>query len=128
MTPLENKKETAIQFYKTAFEGNPEKAVHDYVGDDYFQHNTLVADGKQGFIDYFNRMQREYPDKSVRFLRAIAQDDLVALHTHQVWGAPDNKEYITMDFFRFDTKGKIVEHWDSIQEVIEDTKSGRTMF
>lgn len=49
MTPLENKK-TAIQFYKMAFEGNPEKAVHDYVGDDYFQHNPLVADGKQGLL------------------------------------------------------------------------------
>ena len=41
MTPLENKKETAIQFYKTAFEGNPEKAVHDYVGAVSYTHLTL---------------------------------------------------------------------------------------
>ena len=33
-----------------------------------------------------------------------------------------------MDFFRFDEQGEIVEHWDSIQEVITDTKSGRTIY
>ena len=73
-------------------------------------------------------MKREYTIKSVEFIRAVEQDNLVALHTHQTWGEPDNKEYITMDFFRLDENGKIVEHWDSIQEVVKDTKSGRAMY
>ncbi|MBP2623050.1 hypothetical protein C4K46_03745 [Streptococcus oricebi] len=127
MSKLEQNKQRAIAFYRTAFEGNPRKAVELYVGDSYLQHNPVVEDGKAGFIAYFERMQREYPDKSVDFVRAIAEDDLVALHTHQVWGAPDNREYVTMDFFRFDEEGKIVEHWDSIQQV-EETKSGRSMY
>ena len=38
----------------------------------------------------------------------------MAWHTHQTW--LDGKEYLTMDFFRFDENGKIVEHWDSMQE------------
>ena len=128
MSSLEQNKATAIAFYRTAFEGNPEKAVADYVGETYIKHKPLVEDGPAGFIGYFNRMQAEYPDKSVEFVRAIAQDDLVALHTHQIWGEPDNKEYVTMDFFRFNADGKIIEHWDSIQEVIADTKSGHTMY
>ena len=45
-------------------------------------------------------MQREYPNKSIDFVRCIAEGDLVALHSHQIW--PKNDEYITMDFFRFD--------------------------
>ena len=73
-------------------------------------------------------MSAEYPDKSVNFVRSIAEGNLVALHTHQIWGEPNNKEYVTMDFFRFDEQGKIVEHWDSIQEVIADTTSGRTIY
>ena len=108
-------KENAIAFYKMAYEGNPKRAVELYVGKDYIQHNPDVADGNQGFIDYFNRMQQEYPEKSNEFVRCIAEGNLVALHTHQTW--PGNDEYITMDFFRFDDKGKIVEHWDAIQQI-----------
>ena len=59
-------------------------------------------------------------------MRAISQGDLVALHTHQTW--PDNIQYITMDFFRFDDTGKIVEHWDSIQEIPAESKNNNTMY
>lgn len=119
-------KENAINFYKMAYEGNPKEAVELYVGDEYIQHNPDVANGTQGFIDYFERMQAEYPEKSINFVRAIAEDDLVALHTHQVW--PGNDQYITMDFFRFDNNLKIVEHWDSIQQVPEKSANPNTMY
>ena len=101
---LEENKQSAIAFYKTAYEGNPKEAIEKFVGDEYIQHNPAVADGKQGFVDYFKRMAKEYPDKSIEFVRVIAQNDLVALHTHQTW--PGNDEYVTMDFFRFDKNGK----------------------
>ncbi|WP_273444199.1 ester cyclase [Neolewinella agarilytica] len=108
-------KKNAVAFYKMAYEGDPTKAVELYVGDQYIQHNPDVADGLKGFIDYFNRMQKEYPEKSIKFLRVIGEGDLVALHTHQIW--PGNDQYVTMDFFRFNENGKIVEHWDAIQQV-----------
>ncbi|AEH02331.1 nuclear transport factor 2 family protein [Lacinutrix sp. 5H-3-7-4] len=125
MNIAQNKK-NAIAFYKMAYEGNPTKAVELYVGDEYIQHNPMVADGPQAFIDYFNRMEKEYPVKTMDFVRAVAEDDLVALHTHQIW--PDNDQYITMDFFRFDTNGKIVEHWDSIQQIPETSANNNTMY
>lgn len=119
-------KQNAIAFYRTAYLGSPGKAVEEYVGAEYIQHNPEVADGKQGFVDYFEKMHREYPGKSIEFVRAIAEGNLVALHTHQTW--PDNIEYVTMDFFRFDDNGKIIEHWDSIQEIPKETKSGNPMY
>ena len=114
MNPEQNK-QNAIAFYKMAYLGEPQKAVDLYVGDEYIQHNPDVADGLKGFIEYFNRMQNEYPDKSIEFVRSVAEGNMVALHTHQAW--PDDEHYVTMDFFRFDENGKIVEHWDSIQKV-----------
>jgi len=39
-----------------------------------------------------------------------------------------NEEYVTMDFFRFDAEGKIIEHWDTIQEVPNETKNGNPMY
>lgn len=75
----------------------------------------MVENGKEGFIEYFRQMQAEYPDKKIEFVRAIAEDDLVALHTHRTW--PGNDAYVTMDFFCFDKQGKIVAHWDAIQQI-----------
>ena len=123
---LEKNKENAIAFYKMAYEGDPQKAVALYIGEEYIQHNPGVADGTQGFIDYFERMQREYPDKSIEFVRCIAEGDLVALHTHQTW--PGNDQYVTMDFFRFDAQGKICEHWDAIQQIPEKSANPNTMY
>ena len=123
---LEKNKKNAIEFYKMSYEGNPQKAVELYVGNEYIQHNPLVGDGKQPFINYFDKMAKEYPDKSIAFVRAVAEGDLVALHTHQIW--PGDDEYVTMDFFRFNENGKIVEHWDAMQQIPEGSANGNTMY
>ncbi|MEM7206338.1 MAG: nuclear transport factor 2 family protein [Pseudomonadota bacterium] len=123
---LKANKENAIAFYRMAYLGDPASAVETYVGAEYIQHNPLVGDGKHAFIDYFSEMARDYPEKEIEFVRAVAEGDMVALHTHQTW--PGNDQYVTMDFFRFDENGKIVEHWDSIQEVPSETKNGNPMY
>lgn len=123
---LKKNKKSAIEFYRMAYEGNPRKAVELYMGNEYDQHNPLVGDGIEPFIAYFEKMATVYPDKNIEFVRAIAEGDLVALHTHQKW--PGDEEYVTMDFFRFDEHGKIVEHWDSIQRIPETTVNRNTMY
>src|SRR6476661_3479084 len=124
MEAEQRNKKNAIEFYRMAYEGNPSKAVSLFVGQEYIQHNPSVGDGPKSFIEYFERMALEFPQKSIEFVRAIAEDDLVALHTHQLW--PGNEEYVTMDFFRFDAQGKIVEHWDAIQRIPETSKNNNT--
>jgi predicted SnoaL-like aldol condensation-catalyzing enzyme len=123
---IEQNKKNAIAFYKMAYEGDPASAVDQYVGTEYVQHNPDVADGTSGFIAYFERMQKEYPDKSIEFVRCIGEGNLVALHTHQTW--PDNDQYVTMDFFRFDDEGKICEHWDAIQQIPDRSANLNTMY
>ncbi len=122
----QSKQKNAIAFFKTAYEGNPREAIKQYAGDVYIQHNPFVSDGMEGFIDYFERMQKEYPYKSIEFVRCIAEGNLVALHTHQIW--PKNDEYVTMDFFRFDEKGKTCEHWDSIQQIPKKSMHRNTIY
>ncbi len=126
MTDLQQNKRAAIAFYRTAFEGRPREAVERYVGDRYIQHNPWVGDGPEAFVAHFDRMHEEYPDKRIEFVRAVAEGDLVAVHTHQVW--PSDTEFVTMDFFRFDEQGKIIEHWDAVQEVPATSANPNTMY
>ncbi|WP_186755130.1 nuclear transport factor 2 family protein [Echinicola salinicaeni] len=123
---LQKNKENAIAFYKMTYEGKPKLALDKYVGKEYIQHNPDVADGLNVFEEYFDSMEREYPEKSIEFVRCIGEGDLVALHTHPIW--PGNEEYVTMDFFRFDKKGKICDHWDAIQKIPPEPKNNNKMY
>jgi len=127
MPALEENKRNVIAFYDLMFNRNrPSEAIDRYAGAEYRQHNPHVGDGKQAFVEYFERMTAEYPGKRVEFIRSVAEENMVVLHCRQSW--PGDEVYVGIDIFRLDDDGKIIEHWDVLQLVPDHSANDNGLF
>lgn len=127
MTSAEQNKVTVKAFYDLAFnQRQPEEAVKQYVGPYYRQHNPLAGDGPEPFIGFVKWITGENPDLQFVFKRLVAEGDLVVVHSHLI-PAKGARGTAVMDIFRLED-GRIVEHWDVLQEVPEKAANENTMF
>ena len=126
MADLEQNKQVVVDYYQTAFNGEPEKAVELYVGDRYVQHNPMAADGTEAFIGFVKWLRGENPELKLEIKRVLAEDDIVVTHSHLIL-KPGEPGQALADFFRVEN-GKVVEHWDVIQEIPATSANDNTMF
>lgn len=107
-------------------DGNMQTALDKYTGDRYTQHSTGVADGKEGFIEFFTPFLERNPDRHIEIKRSIVDGPNVLLHVYQSLNGGE-AQWVTADIFDTDENGKIVEHWDVIAPFVADTGAGRSM-
>ena len=121
-------KATVVAYYTTAFnDKKPEEAVAKYGGPVYIQHNPLAADGFQAFIDFVKAYTGANPQLHVDIKRVIGECDMVVTHSH-ITTSPTDRGQAVADIFRLNRQGKVVEHWDVIQDVPATSANDNTMF
>ncbi|WP_322923874.1 nuclear transport factor 2 family protein [Paenibacillus campi] len=116
-------------FYNDFFNKKDGAALKKYVDVNYIQHNPSVPTGRKP-LESFIPMLKSNPDSRNQIVRVIAEGDIVALHVHGQ-NNKDDRGAAVLDMFRVKTINgqlKIVEHWDVVQEVPEQSANTNTMF
>jgi predicted SnoaL-like aldol condensation-catalyzing enzyme len=91
----------------------------------YTQHNPAIADGLAGLGAFLGDLKKKGVSFSyAKVHRVVAEGNFVLTQSE---GEIGGKKQAFYDLFRV-ANGKIVEHWDVIQEVPATTKSGLGMF
>jgi len=122
----ESNKETAISFLKLAASGNVREAYSKFVGPGFKHHNPYFEGSAETLMTAMEENARQNPNKSLEVKRAIAEGDLVAVHSH-VRLKPEDRGGAVVHLFRFED-GRILELWDLGQPLPEKSPNQYGMF
>lgn len=102
------------------------EAFETWVHPDYIQHKPTLPNGREPVIAFLENLLERYPNRTFTVHRVIAADDLVAVHYHSQ-ASPEDLGFAVVDIFRVEGC-LMVEHWDVVQPVPEESANGNTMF
>ncbi|WP_408609783.1 nuclear transport factor 2 family protein [Herbaspirillum autotrophicum] len=119
-------KQVVLAFYEQGLNRKDADAALAYVGPEYIQHNPNAADGPEGFRKFVRFLRERYPQSHSEIKRVFTDGDYVILHVHAV-RQPGERGNAIVDIFRLQN-GKIVEHWDAVQPVPEQSANDNGMF
>jgi predicted SnoaL-like aldol condensation-catalyzing enzyme len=124
---LEHNRATVLGFVEMAFNDKKvEEAVARYVGSTYIQHNPRIPDGIDGLLTFASSLQAQLRLAYSDIRQVIAEGDLVVVYS-KITYFPDDPGTAAADIFRLE-HGKIVEHWDILQEIPATSANNNTMF
>ena len=115
-----------LDMYRNVLIAMNADAVDTYISPDYIQHSSLAEPGVEALKGFLRRVREESPNATQTIKRAFVDGDHVIVHVHVVrW--PGDPGLAAIDIFRL-AGGKIVEHWDVIQDVPANPVNSNSMF
>ena len=122
----EANKKTVVEFYEAAINRKDFEAASKFFGPRYVQHNPNAPDGIEGFKAFLGFLREKFPQSRSEIKRVWAEGDYVIVHVHAV-RTPGARGSAIVDIFKLEN-GKIVEHWDVVQEIPEKAANNNGMF
>jgi len=122
----ETNKKNVAAFYDFLINKKDFQAASRFIGTEYKQHNPLVADNPEGLEEFVNFLRTEFPEAKSEIKRVFADGDYVILHVHSLRKLNTRGRAI-VEIFRLED-GKIVEHWDVLQEIPPESANPNGMF
>lgn len=123
---IEANKKVVVAFYDAAINRKDYTAAAALLGPQYKQHNPTAADGAEGLKAFIDFLKNRFPNQKGEIKQVIAEGDKVVLHVHSTRGDGTPGRAI-VDIFRV-AGGKVVEHWDVIQDIPEKAANTNGMF
>ena len=119
----QSNKEIVLEVLKRAFVERDPSVVDQYFAGSYKQHNPSIPDGPAAIAKMIPTLTALTYEPGM----AVAEGDLVMVHGRYTGWGP--KPMVAVDIFRVEN-GKVVEHWDVLQEEVPagKTASGNAMF
>ena len=122
----DDNKKAVVDFYEKAINQKDIEAASKYLGARYIQHNQHATDGAEGLRNFLAFLREKHPRSYSTIKRVFADGDFVILHVHAVRD-PGTRGMAVVDIFRLEN-GKIVEHWDVHEDIIDKPANGNGMF
>jgi len=123
---LEANKKAVAAFEDAALNQKDFDAASKYLGGRYIQHNPNAADGPEGLKGYIAFLKDKFPNSCSEIKHIFADGDYVIVHDHAV-REPGTRGLAIVNIYRLEN-GKVVEHWDVIQQIPETAANGNGMF
>jgi predicted SnoaL-like aldol condensation-catalyzing enzyme len=122
----EANRQAVLAFYQKGLNDKDADGALAYVGNRYVQHNPNAPDGPDGFRKFIGFLRDKFPNSHSEIKRSFVDGDFVILHVHAV-REPGTRGNAIIDIFKLEN-GKIVEHWDVVQSIPEQSANDNTMF
>jgi len=119
-----NQKELALKAITAVFVHRDVSAFDKYFSKDYKQHNPGLPNGTDALKQFIPSLPQDFKYEPGL---AVENENFVMIHgRYENWGG---KNMIAVDIFKIEN-GKLVEHWDVMQEEVLSSKSvnGNSMF
>ena len=123
MSPREVVEQFVEVFYR---QKKVREAFEAWVHPDYIQHKASLPDGREPVIEFLEGLLERFPERTFTIHRIIASEDLVAVHYHSQ-SSQEDLGFAVVDIFRVEAC-RMVEHWDVVQPVPEQSANDNTVF